>query len=361
MLLSQNGVSELCHRCQSIDWDEAEENASRSDLGHALLFNFDLKGIPDVERSSCALCRILHLQINAYLGKRLSWQIILDPNQKPPPTDVPFSLFILDLGFPRNWGMFHPKLNILIQCPWTRGERFILFIAKSSLESSAEGTDKRGMLEWYALKSSYTIVQPENVESNIMAIVSPVSVNYRMIREWLRVCSQDHGSPCTPTSLHLPEGFRLIDCQDRRVIGVGTMSAAPEYIALSYLWGRPSWRASTQIKSSLDLLNLPQVIEDAVSVTRNLGFRYLWVDRYCIPEDSHALRLAQIYSMDTIYSCAQATIVAAAGSGPSLGLPGVGIKRFTQPTAYAQSRTFIWSMTPCRDLIQISPWNTRGW
>jgi hypothetical protein len=362
MPLSNEAVPEFCHRCKSIDWDEAEQNASRSELGHALLFNFSLKAPRDMHPSSCALCRILHYQINAFLRKRLSWQIVLDPDQKAPSSDVPFSLFILDMGFPRNWSMHHPKLDKLIQCPWTRGERFILFVAETKLDSGGNVHDNRAMLNWCALKSSYTILQPDNADSNIMTTLSPASVNYATVREWLRLCSEEHGPVCTPSSLNLPKGFRLIDCKHRRIVDVDTVSAAPEYIALSYLWGRTSWRASsTQVCTSPGLPNLPKVIEDALSVTLNLGFRYLWVDRYCIPEDSHTMRIAQIYSMDTIYSSAQATIVAAVGSGPSVGLPGVGIERFPQPSAHAQGRTFIWSMTPSRDLVKISPWNTRGW
>lgn len=213
----------------------------------------------------------------------------------------------------------------------------------------------------HAIKSSYTIIQRNNLDSGVMQTLSPVSVNYNTITKWIQLCRQGHVPRCNPSSSPLPEGFQLIDCKTRKVVKADTMSTTPEYIALSYLWGRSSWFTLSKSNNFSNISKLPQVIEDAISVTLGIGFRFLWVDRYCIPEDSHASKMAQIYSMDAIYSRAQATVIAAVGKDPSVGLPGVGAKRFSQPTAQAQDRTFIWSMSPCSDLIEISLWNSRGW
>jgi hypothetical protein len=59
--------------------------------------------------------------------------------------------------------------------------------------------------------------------------------------------------------------------------------------------------------------DLPDTIEDAITVTRNLGFQYLWIDRYCIDQQNEKEASAQIRQMDLVYKNAEITIIAAAG------------------------------------------------
>src|ERR1700678_2585285 len=56
-----------------------------------------------------------------------------------------------------------------------------------------------------------------------------------------------------------------------------------EYSALSYCWGGPQQYVTTNsnieaMKAGIPFYALPFTIQDAVSVTRDLGLRYLWVD-----------------------------------------------------------------------------------
>jgi hypothetical protein len=46
-------------------------------------------------------------------------------------------------------------------------------------------------------------------------------------------------------------------------------------------------------------LDIPEVAEDAIHVTKELGYRYLWIDRYCIPRDEKK-RHVHIQNMDVI-------------------------------------------------------------
>jgi hypothetical protein len=66
-------------------------------------------------------------------------------------------------------------------------------------------------------------------------------------------------------------GFKVIDCQTRRVIE--TAQQGCQYVALSYVWG-----SQTPIKHALG--SYPKTVEDAMEVCLILGFRYLWVDQY---------------------------------------------------------------------------------
>lgn len=54
------------------------------------------------------------------------------------------------------------------------------------------------------------------------------------------------------------------------------------------------------------------VIEDALFVLKELGFRYLWVDRYCIDQGDDRDKAIQIANMNQVFANAQVTIIAAA-------------------------------------------------
>jgi hypothetical protein len=100
------------------------------------------------------------------------------------------------------------------------------------------------------------------------------SVDMDLVKHWLWEC-KDTGEDCTPVQQSFPHGIKVIDCSRRRVV------QAPEgcaYVALSYVWGK----AHSQVNSHSwgMAMDFPQTIEDSIQVTRHLGYRYLWVDRY---------------------------------------------------------------------------------
>jgi hypothetical protein len=92
------------------------------------------------------------------------------------------------------------------------------------------------------------------------------------------------------------------------------------YIALSYCWGGPqsAITTSTNIEArtrAIPLTELPRTIREAVTVTRSLRIRYLWVDAICINQDDIAEKTKEIAVMGNIYKNAILTI--AAGSAAS--------------------------------------------
>ena len=94
-------------------------------------------------------------------------------------------------------------------------------------------------------------------------------VDFSLCRTWLERCRTEHGTSCRQTWTDELLAFKMIDVHARKVV------ACPKncsYVALSYVWGniKPATGA-------LESRTLPQTIEDAISVTTNLGLRYLWV------------------------------------------------------------------------------------
>ncbi|KAJ8111756.1 hypothetical protein OPT61_g5716 [Boeremia exigua] len=177
------------------------------------------------------------------------------------------------------------------------------------------------------------------------------TIDYGKIRCWLDACMTHHNSTCMSTGTVVVPGLKLIDCRDGAIISLG--EANLDYAALSYVWG-----ASDPTGTSS--LEYPATILDSMAVTKALGLRYLWVDRYCIDQENATEKLVQINLMDRIYEQAQFTIIAATGDTWS-GLPGVG-----RTTRGAQQRLRLGDMEllsmPSINLYYKEiPWSTRAW
>ncbi|RYP47531.1 hypothetical protein DL768_006408 [Monosporascus sp. mg162] len=176
-------------------------------------------------------------------------------------------------------------------------------------------------------------------------------INYPLIRSWLLDCPALHETCRSQQPLKpLASNLNGIDCSSGKVV---PWDGKGMYLALSYVWG-----ASDQ---SID--EYPKLISDAIIFTLRAGFKYLWVDKYCINQQDPVDVSRQIGQMDCIYEHATATIVAASCSDSSEGLPGVStVSRETQPWAISSDGTLlVSSMVPASRVIADSVWSTRGW
>lgn len=115
---------------------------------------------------------------------------------------------------------------------------------------------------------------------------------------------------------------------------------------------------------SLAQATLPGIISDDISLCKDVGERYLWVDRLCIVQDDAASKMDQIQAMDAIYQSATFTIAAALNSNEGTGLPGYrNMPRYpTFSTPRPVHRPYF-----CRRSFEPNGWdescrwNTRGW
>lgn len=195
--------------------------------------------------------------------------------------------------------------------------------------------------------------------------VNPVSVDFKLLESLIAQCQGFHALCNKIEDRHSLPYIYLIDCTEERVI---RDYSSQKYMALSYVWG-----SSFQARSQTALgTNLPEdsfsfdaaslTIRDAVRVVRNLGRKYLWVDRYCINQDDEAGKKMMLQNMDLIYENAEATIVAMSGENDEAGLPGIsGQPRTLQPRFRTQRGCLISSCPPIASVFQTSKWATRGW
>ncbi|KAL0941519.1 tol protein [Colletotrichum truncatum] len=184
-------------------------------------------------------------------------------------------------------------------------------------------------------------------------------VDLSLLKGWLGFCDNNHKALCKKPISQMPQGFRMIDCSTRKIVSWESAVDPKDYIALSYVWGNAEEGYAVSTDSLLG--PLPRTIEDSILLTTSLGYRYLWIDRYCIPQDNIAGKQLQIQSMGLVYENAVVTIVAAAGDGPHHGLPGISATpRESQPSVKIGSRTLVFIPYPKKEILN-SKWNSRGW
>ncbi|KAK4196605.1 heterokaryon incompatibility protein-domain-containing protein [Triangularia verruculosa] len=184
-------------------------------------------------------------------------------------------------------------------------------------------------------------------------------VDISVFSKALEDCISHHGPDCQATASSELSLTRMIDVVDRKVVPCPEQC---DYFALSYVWG-----GVMPAPNALETKTLPNTIEDAITVTRKFGRRYLWVDALCIDQDPNPTPLQraekeqQLKMMDQIYSSATLTLVAVAGDNSNAGFPGVAVSRPHQVLESIDDHTFFVVPPTAMTEVQASTWSTRAW
>lgn len=226
-----------------------------------------------------------------------------------------------------------------------------------TLRMSAFKTPRQG---WLTVSLAECYEPRQNCNGLFGRQVDSCNLDWNLVRQWLSMCDQKHKDSCKKREGRWGEsleGFRVIDCNTAQIID------APEscdYAALSYVWGKSianEMAVTTQLPKPI-----PLGIEDAMTCTKEIGLRYLWVDRYCIDQHKNSKsKHTLIQSMDQIYGCANVVIIKATGSDLESGLPGVSKEsRLEQELVEAFGIQF--ALIPnLRSQCEKSIWASRGW
>lgn len=138
--------------------------------------------------------------------------------------------------------------------------------------------------------------------------------SFENIRGWLHECAIKH--PRCRHASEKPLPSRVIDVSDGETLRLDVSQGAAHYAALSYCWGGSQAGVTTSMNlnvrlSEFNVSELPQTIQDAVRVTRELGLRYLWTDAQCILQDSDEDKAHEVSRMAEIFKNACVTVCAA--------------------------------------------------
>ncbi|EKG14257.1 Heterokaryon incompatibility [Macrophomina phaseolina MS6] len=167
-----------------------------------------------------------------------------------------------------------------------------------------------------------------------------------------------------------PETVRLVQTDD------DTDAREWLYTALSHCWGYQDHlppRTTTETLpahlSAIPLAALPQNYRDAITVTRSLGLRYIWIDSLCILQDSIHDWDRESSRMAAIYQHAHVTVVAASGTTCHSGFlqlrPSRRVLLNYGPSSAAPSVSGTYQLRERRGIgardIERSRWRTRAW
>lgn len=91
-----------------------------------------------------------------------------------------------------------------------------------------------------------------------------------------------------------------------------------KYVALSHQWGDPTasnhFRTTTQNYdahlNNIDFYKLPDTFKDAVTMTHDMGIRYLWIDSICIIQGPDGDFNTESQKMEDVFSAAYCVVAA---------------------------------------------------
>ncbi|KAK1573942.1 heterokaryon incompatibility protein [Colletotrichum navitas] len=269
----------------------------------------------------------------------------------------------------------HPRLS----------DAYLVYVAPDKFSRTTSDADRVWVKDSLFLGRAIT----ENIE------------NQALIQSWLDLCRKTHKGPCCQTDDGRAERFiemishsyfGVIDVQNMQLTQLPCQSlpsprgyrqppyreaaldqVKPEpYVALSYVWGADPGAYTTRTENVMlhrthggleeVLQKLPRAIRDAIDLARRLGFRYIWVDRLCIVQNSARSWKLNAYNMDLIYGNAALTICAADGDA-TRGLCAMrpATRNTQQVKGLVGPRLELMVTRPPEMYIRASEWNERAW
>jgi hypothetical protein len=156
--------------------------------------------------------------------------------------------------------------------------------------------------------------------------------NGNIFQTLIKDCLVNH-SACTPRSKSLLPSMLLqisgtITSPSVRLAKVADITVRPlEYVCLSYCWGgpQPGMTTASRVASyieKMDITTFPATVLDAIRVTLSLSIDCLWVDAYCIVQDSAYEKIAELNKMASIYAGAVCTLCAMSARAATEGFLG---------------------------------------
>ncbi|KAF2825081.1 HET-domain-containing protein [Ophiobolus disseminans] len=261
----------LCDVCSSIPWEELTVPDP------SVLYNLPRinRKVRTLSKSGCRICRFFAEVITHHKG---------GPRRKSPPYEL--------------------QLRSSFQ---TGDQNFAIL----SFTQEEQLVDVLGAPHFILTQEKFRQVLSPSERFTLGGI--PIEIIQKMIAN----CKSDHGVVCTPQSSTVLRNLNVIDLEQRRVISA---PSGCEYVALSYVWGNQACEA-LQSGSLSALTVLPKTVHDSCVLAQKLGYKYLWVDRYCIDQENAEKKLDQISQMADIYAAAQLVFIATGAHDAKFALP----------------------------------------
>ena len=132
---------------------------------------------------------------------------------------------------------------------------------------------------------------------------------------WIKKCLESHPLCQQAATTTLPTRVVNVGSPEQQPFLWETNGKSGRYVALSHCWGKGDVVTTVadnleDNKNSLPLESLPKTFQDAIVITRRLGFKFIWIDSLCIIQDSTPDWEFEAARMDQVYRNAFLTIAA---------------------------------------------------
>lgn len=146
-----------------------------------------------------------------------------------------------------------------------------------------------------------------------------------------------------------------------------------DYVTLSYKWGDGVRYTSSKQNiedhyTSIPRTQLPTTFCEAIDITYNLGFQWLWIDALCILQDSTIDQANEIDRMGVIFRSSALTLFACSTDNADAGLSSNRDPRWVKPCKLTLRASFDEHHFQCSTYVSINrlempsvPLFTRGW
>jgi hypothetical protein len=148
------------------------------------------------------------------------------------------------------------------------------------------------------------------------------------INTWMRACKTEHEHCAQRQTIALPK--RVLKIADDSVSlyiskKEEVLKEDQGYVALSYRWGndlplRLTHDTMDAFIQGRPISELPETLRDAVHISRNLGFAFIWIDALCIIQDDQNDWVEQSAQMAEIYRHSSLNLCAADSTGCGSGM-----------------------------------------
>ncbi|CZR68904.1 uncharacterized protein PAC_18805 [Phialocephala subalpina] len=160
-----------------------------------------------------------------------------------------------------------------------------------------------------------------------IAIDSASEACFQRIEDWIKNCVEGHADCKQSNRTTLPSRLLDVGTADgtQKLKLVETRGNEGTYFTLSHCWGKTQPLKTT--KATLDERmegiawgSLPRTFQDAITITRRLRMRYIWIDSLCIIQDDAIDWETEAANMGAIYEKSLLTISASISANPTHGI-----------------------------------------
>ncbi|KAK4172119.1 heterokaryon incompatibility protein-domain-containing protein [Triangularia setosa] len=184
----------------------------------------------------------------------------------------------------------------------------------------------------------------DEIQIGLPTLLPTTSLAYfDLLADWLKDCDTNHpdcylkGGPVQKRAILPTRVLDLGTAKDtasrpsiwlRLSDSLALKREDTRYIALSHPWGEShqhdhfsttATNVSSRLTAGIAISRLPKTFRDAVTITRALGIRYLWIDSLCIVQGPRGDFETEAQKMETVFSMAYCVIAASRAKGTSSG------------------------------------------